>query len=72
MLTNRLHFAFDYESKLAAWKCHYEKLNVEFPWDSNTLFEEQPFQGPPIRITNEKVSEALSKIKKGKAMVHLV
>ena len=48
-------------------KCHYEKLlNVEFRWDSNTLPEEQPVQGPPIRITNEIVSEALSKIKKGK------
>ena len=42
-------------------------LNVEFPWDSNTLPEEQPFQGPPIRITNEMDSEALSKMKKGKA-----
>ena len=50
------------------WKCHYEKLlDVEFPWDSSTLSEEQPFQGPPIRITTEMVSEALSKTKKGKA-----
>ena len=40
--------AFDDKSKLAAWICHYEKLlNVEFPWNSNTLSEEQPFQGPP-------------------------
>ena len=38
------NLAFDDKSKLAAWKCHYEKLlNVEFPWDSNTLSEEQPF-----------------------------
>ena len=60
--------AFDDKSKLAAWKSHYEKLlKVEFPWDSHTLSEEQPFQGPPIRITNEMVSEALSKMKKGKA-----
>ena len=60
--------AFDDKSKLASWKCHYQKLlNAEFPWDSNTLSEEQPLQGPPIRITNEMVSEALSKMKKGKA-----
>ena len=62
------HLAFDGKSKLATWKCHYEKLlDVEFPWDSSTLSEEQPFQGPPIRITTEMVSEALSKTKKGKA-----
>ena len=59
--------------KLIAWKCHYEKLlNVEFPWDSNTLSEEQPLQGPPIRITNEMVSEALSKMKKEGLLVHLI
>lgn len=53
---------------LAFWKSHYEKvLNVEFSWDSSTLCEEQPFQGPPIRITNEMVSKALAKMKKGKA-----
>ena len=62
------NLAFDDKSKLAAWKCHYEKLlNVEFPWDSNTLSEEQLFQEPPIRITTEMVSESLSKMKKGKA-----
>ena len=53
---------------LAAWKCHYEKLlNVEFPWGSNTLSEEQPFQGSSIRITTEMVSEAFTKMKKEKA-----
>ena len=62
------NLAFDDKSKLAAWKCHYEKLlNVEFRRDSNALSEEQPLQRPPIRITNEMVSEALSKMKKGKA-----
>ena len=62
------NLAFDDKSKLAAWKCHYEKLlNVEFPWDSNTLSQEQPFQGPPIKITTEMVNEALSKMKEGKA-----
>ena len=38
------NLAFDDKSKLAAWKCQYEKLpNVEFPWDSSTLSKEQPF-----------------------------
>ena len=64
------NLAFDDKSKLAAWNCHYEKLlNVEFPWDSNTLSQEQPFQGPPIKITTEMVNEALSKMKEGKATV---
>ena len=31
------------------------------------MSEEQSLQGPPIRITNEMVIEALSKMKKGKA-----
>ena len=54
-----VNLAFDDKSKLAAWKCHNNKfLNVEFPWDSNTLSEEQPLQGPPIRITNEMVNKA--------------
>ena len=42
-------------------------LNAEFLWDSSTLSEEQPFQGPPIRITTEMVSKALTKMKKGQA-----
>ena len=65
-----LNLAFDDKSKLAAWKCHSEKLlNVEFPQDSNNLSQEQSLQEPPVRITNEMVSEALSKMKKGKATV---
>ena len=65
---NHGNLAFDDKSKFAAWRCHYEKLlNVEFPWDSDTLSEKQPLQVPPIRITNEMVSEALSKMKKEKA-----
>ena len=62
------NLAFDDKSKLAAWKSHYEKLlNIEFPWDSSTLFEEQPYEDPPIRITTKKVSKALTKMKKGNA-----
>ena len=60
---------YDDKSKLAAWKSHYENLlNVEFLSDSSSLSEEQPFQGPPIRITTKMVSNALTKMKKGKAV----
>ena len=68
------NLAFDGKSKLAAWKSLCKKLlNVKFPWDNSTLSKEQLFQGPPIRITTEMVSEALMKMKKGKALlVHLI
>lgn len=40
------NLAFDDKSKLADWKSQNEKLlDVEFPWDSSTLSEEQPFEG---------------------------
>ena len=60
------NLVFDDKSKLRARKSHYKKLfNFEDPWDSSTLSEEQPLQGPPIRITTEMVSKALTKMKKG-------
>ena len=47
--------AFDNESKLAAWKSHYEKLlNVEFPWDSNILSDEPPTKRSSNNYTNDK------------------
>ena len=59
------NLVFDDKSKLRARKSHYKKLfNFEDPWDSSTLSEEQPLQGPPIRITTEMVSKALTKMKK--------
>ena len=62
------NMAFDDKSKLAAWESHYKKLlNVEFPWDSSTLSDEPPIQGPPIWITKKMVLQALKKMKKGKA-----
>ena len=58
----------DFDDKSATWKSHYKRLfNVEFPWDSSTLSEEQLFQGPLIRISTNMVSKALKKMKKGKA-----
>ena len=62
------NLVFDDKSKLPARKSHYKKLfNFEDPWDSSTLSEEQPLQGPPIRITTKMVSKALTKMKKGHA-----
>ena len=61
--------AFDNKSKLAAWKNHYETLlNVE--WDSNSLSDEPPTEGPAIIITTKMITDALSKIKKGKLPGH--
>ena len=42
---------FSDTDKLAAWKSHYEKLmNVEFPWNPETLDEVPPVLGPPPLI----------------------
>ena len=60
--------AFDEKSKLVAWKSHYANLlNIESPWDSSNLSREPPFQGPPIKITTDKVTKALMVMKIGKA-----
>ena len=62
------NIAFDDEAKLRAWKTHYEKLlNLEFPWNSDTLTDEPPVQGPPPYITVEMVTAALGHMKAGKA-----
>ena len=56
------------KEKLDAWKCHYNRLlNVEFPWDRNSLSEEQPVEGPAIWITEDMVSKSINIMKKGKA-----
>ena len=56
------------EAKKLAWKQHYENLlNVEFAWDRDTLSDAQPVEGPSVYITSEMVSEAIKKMKIGKA-----
>ena len=60
--------AFDEASKLRVWRDHYEKLlNVEFPWDDNTLDVAPPIAGPPPLITAQSVASALKQMKTGKA-----
>ena len=60
--------AFDDPSKLRVWKEHYEKLlNVEFPWDSDSLPDVPPIAGPPPRISADMVASTLKKMKSGKA-----
>lgn len=62
------NLAFDDDSKLSAWKSHYEKLlNVEFPWDAENLAEQPPNSGPPIEITRKMVEDAVVHMKAGKA-----
>ena len=52
--------------KKKAWKTYYERLlNVEFPWDSDSLPDEPRIHGPPIYITFKMVVSALKK--RGKA-----
>ena len=60
--------AVDDTAKLKVWKTHYEKLlNVEFPWDSESLPDIEPVAGPPPSVSVEMIERALSKLKSGKA-----
>ena len=56
------------EAKLAAWKEHYEQLlNVEFPWDPDSLSPAPPVEGPAMYITADMAKVARGKMKLGKA-----
>ena len=56
------------EAKLHAWKEHYQRLlNVEFPWDENSLNNSAAVEGPTIFVTENIVTEAIKKMKQGKA-----
>ena len=60
--------AYSDAEKLAVWKAHYEKLlNVEFPWDSDSLPALPPIQGPQPHVSVEMVGAAVKKLKRGKA-----
>ena len=62
------NLALAIDDKLKAWQSHYQKLlNIEFLWDTESLSEEAPVEGPAIKITSEMVSNAMSKMKSGKA-----
>ena len=65
---NQGHLCLDDDGRKKAWVEHYQGLlNVEFPWDKESLAEAPPILGPPPPITNDMVSKALSRIKSGKA-----
>ena len=56
------------DDKKLAWKEHYERLlNVEFPWDPSHLDHQEPISGPPLFVSIDMVSKAVSKMKPGKA-----
>ena len=56
------------EAKLAAWKEHHEQLlNVEFPWDPDSLSPAPPVEGPATYFSANMVGEARKKQKKNKA-----
>ena len=62
------NLAFSEEARLDAWKCHYNRLlNIEFPWDADSLATTNPVQGPALQITEAMVSSAMSAMKNGKA-----
>ena len=42
-------------------------LNIEFPWNPETLSEESPVEGPSEPITLEMITKAISKMASGKA-----
>ena len=56
------------EAKLAAWKEHYEQLlNVEFPWDPDSVSPAPPVEGPTMYIAADMAKVARGKMKLGKA-----
>ena len=60
--------ALDDEAKKSAWQEHYQRLlNVEFPWDPDSLSAADPILGPSKHITKKMTKDAVSRSKSGKA-----
>ena len=56
------------EAKLSVWKEHSQRLlNVEFLWDKNSLNNSAAVEGPAIFVTEDMVTDAIKKMKQGKA-----
>ena len=56
------------ESKLRAWKEGYQRLlNVEFPWNTNSLNNSAAVKGPAIFVTEDMVTDGIKTMKQGKA-----
>ena len=65
---NQGELSLDESAKMKAWVEHYNGLlNVEFPWDENSLPDAPPVIGPAPPITDDMVIKALKKMKSGKA-----
>lgn len=44
-------------------KSHYTNLlNVNFPWDNEFLDKAQPVEGPPVYISEGRVSDVVKKL----------
>ena len=51
-----------------AWKEHYERLlNVEFPWGKNSVNNSAAVEGPAMFVAGDIVTDAIKKLKQGKA-----
>ena len=60
--------AFDYNSNAKTWQTNYSnQLNVEFPWNHDSLSNKPPVHSPPIFITDKMICKTISQMKKGKA-----
>ena len=56
------------EAKLHAWKEHYQRLlNVRYPWDKNSRNNSAAVEEPAIFVTENILTDAIKKMKKGKA-----
>ena len=56
------------EAKLHAWKEDYQRLlNVEFPWDKNSLNNSVVVEGTPTFVTENFMTEVIKKMKLRKA-----
>ena len=65
---NQGELCLDDSDRMKAWVEHYKGLlNVEFPWDEDSLPDAPPILGDPPPITDAMVIEALGKMKSGKA-----
>ena len=54
--------------QLHAWTEHYQRLlNVEFPWDKNSLNNSAAVEGPVIFVTENIVTDVINKMNQGKA-----
>lgn len=62
------NITYDDESKLDAWRQHYERLlNVEFEWNEEDLSTVLPVQGPSPLSSNSMIATAIKHMKLGKA-----